>query len=192
VVITLGHLAHLFSATVGDGSRFSIQVRYCREDEPLGTAGPLRLIPDLPEDFLVMNGDLLTTLDYRALVATHRARGAWGTIALHRRAVRVDYGVVESEPGGRLRDYVEKPTIPYAVSMGVNVLSRRSLEFIPAAGKFDMPQLLMALHRAGKPVYCVESDCYWQDIGRFDDYEQASADFAAEPGRFLPLRRTPP
>jgi NDP-sugar pyrophosphorylase family protein len=185
VVVTLGHLPHLFTATIGDGSRWGLRIEYCREEEPLGTAGPLRLIPELSEDFLVMNGDLLTTLDYQELAALHRSRGAWGTIALHKREVRIDYGVVELDSKGRLRDYIEKPTIPYAVSMGVNVLSRRSLDFIPGSGKFDMPQLMLAMQRAGKPVYGVEVDCYWQDIGRFDDYEQASADFRADPAKYL-------
>jgi NDP-sugar pyrophosphorylase family protein len=81
---------------------------------------------------------------------------------------------------------VEKPTIPYEVSMGINALSRRCVEFIPAAQSFTMPELMLAMHRAGKRVMCYRTDCYWQDIGRFDDYQQASADFVADPSRFLP------
>lgn len=185
-VITLGHMAHLFSASIGDGNRFGLDVEYCLEEEPLGTAAPIRLVENLDEDFLVMNGDLLTTLDYRRLVEVHRRRRAWGTISLHRREVRIDYGVVETTDDGLLADYIEKPTIPYEVSMGVNVLSRKCVQFIPESGKFDMPQLMLAMHRVGKTVACYKTDCYWQDIGRFDDYQQASADFVAEPSRFLP------
>jgi NDP-mannose synthase len=188
VVLTLGHMSHLFRALLGDGERFGLRLEYCFEDEPLGTAGPIRLIPDLEDDFLVMNGDLLTTLDFHQLIETHRTRQAWGTIALHERSVRIDYGVVKTTGDSCLDEYIEKPTIPYDVSMGINVLSRRCLEYVPAAGKFDMPDLMLAMRRAGKTVACYKSDCYWQDIGRFDDYQQASADFVAEPLRFLPKR----
>jgi NDP-mannose synthase len=185
-VITLGHMAHLFAACIGDGSQFGLHIDYCSEDEPLGTAGPLRLVRDLEDDFLVMNGDLLTTLNFRDLLETHVRHGAWGTIALHRREVKIDYGVVETIADGRLASYIEKPTIPYQVSMGINVLSRRCLDFIPASGPFQMPELMLAMQRAGKPVLCYATDCYWQDIGRFDDYQQASADFVDNPSKFLP------
>jgi NDP-mannose synthase len=192
VVLTLGHMAHLFSASFGDGSRFGIRLDYRIEPEPLGTAGPLRLIDDLEDDFLVMNGDLLTTLSYGELISLHREHRAWGTIALHRREVKVDYGVVRTTPTGLLDEYIEKPTIPYDVSMGINVLSRRCLDYIPRSGKFDMPQLMLAMCRAGKPVVCYKSDCYWQDIGRFDDYQTASADFSADPARYLHAARVIP
>jgi NDP-mannose synthase len=186
VVITLGHMAHLFAGSIGDGSRFGLRVEYCFEEEPLGTAGPIQLVRDLEDDFLVMNGDLLTTLDFRDLTETHRRRGAWGTIALHRREVKIDYGVVQTGADGRLDSYTEKPTIPYEVSMGINVLSRRCVDFIPASGPFQMPDLMLAMHKAGKPVLCYKTDCYWQDIGRFDDYQQASADFVENASKFLP------
>jgi NDP-sugar pyrophosphorylase family protein len=189
IVMTLGHMAHLFQASLGDGSQWGVTIEYCLEDEPLGTAGSLRLVPNLAEDFLVMNGDLLTTLDYRRLFDEHRAKQAWGTIALSKREVRIDYGVVLSSECGYLSDYVEKPIIPYEVSMGVNILSRRCVEFIPESGKFDMPQLMLAMSRAGKPVVCYKTDCYWQDIGRFDDYQQASADFVEDPDRFFITQR---
>jgi NDP-sugar pyrophosphorylase family protein len=186
VVITLGHMAHLFVAGIGDGSRLGLRIDYCFEDEPLGTAGPIHLVGDLEDDFLVMNGDLLTTLNFRDLFDAHVRRGAWGTIALHRREVKIDYGVVETAADGLLDNYIEKPTIPYEVSMGINVLSCRCLDFIPAAGAFQMPELMLAMRRAGKPVLCYKTDCYWQDIGRFDDYQQASADFVDDQSKFLP------
>jgi NDP-mannose synthase len=186
VVIALGHMAHLFVASIGNGSRFGLHVDYCLEEEPLGTAGAIRLVENLEDDFLVMNGDLLTTLNFRELIDTHVRNAAWGTIALHQRVVNIDYGVVETTDDGRLSDYVEKPTIPYLVSMGINVLSRRCVDFIPASRPFQMPELMVAMHRAGKPVLCYKTDCYWQDIGRFDDYQQASADFVNTQSKFLP------
>lgn len=185
VVLTLGHMAHLFAATIGDGAKWGLRIDYCREEEPLGTAGSLRLVEALDEDFLVMNGDLLTTLDYRRLFERHRREKAWGTIATVRREVFIDFGVVEAGEDGRLREYIEKPTIPYWVSMGINVLHRGCLDFIPPSGKFDMPELMLAMHRAGKPVACFQTRCYWQDIGRFDDYQKASEDFVNDSARFL-------
>lgn len=185
IVITLGHMAHLFDATIGNGERWNKIVEYCREEEPLGTAGSLRIIPKMEDNFLVMNGDLLTTLNYRDLFNKHVSTGAWGTIALHRREVHIDFGVVETDENGNLKNYTEKPTIPYAVSMGINVLNRRCIEFIPDAGKFDMPQLMMAMRQAGGKVICHETECYWQDIGRFEDYQQAIADFVKDSGRFI-------
>lgn len=186
VVLTLGHMAHFFSATLGDGSRFGFRLNYCHEPVALGTAGPLRLVPDLEEDFLVMNGDLLTTLAYRELFDLHRRREAWGTIAVSRREVKIDYGVIESDANDGLARYIEKPTIPYHVSMGINILNRRCLDYIPADAKFDMPDLMAAMARDGKTVLCHRTDCYWQDIGRFDDYQQASQDFVSAPERFIP------
>lgn len=186
IVLTLGHMAPLLRATLGDGSKWGVRLEYCIEDEALGTAGALSLVRDLPDHFLVMNGDILTTLDYRKLIAFHCNHGVWGTIALSGRKVQVDYGVVTTTAEGGLRDYTEKPVLRYDVSMGINVLSRRCLRFIRPKRKLNMPELLLAMKRAGKRILCYRRDCYWQDIGRFDDYQKASEDFARDPARFLP------
>jgi NDP-mannose synthase len=187
IAVSLGHLAHLFSATIGDGSRFGVTIDYYIEEEPLGTAGPLRLVRDLDEHVLVMNGDLLTTLDYRQLIQSHLAKNAWATIAVRRREVKIDFGVVVTSENDRLLDYQEKPVIFYDVSMGINIISRRCLDLIPAGRKFDMPDLLLAIKSEGHDVLAFKTNCYWQDIGRFDDYEQACNDFEEQPARFLPV-----
>lgn len=186
VVLTLGHMAPLFVAHFGDGAEYGMRIEYLRESEPLGTAGPLRQLNDAPEDFLVMNGDLLTDLSYSDLMETHRKNAAAGTISVAARQEKVDYGVIEFDANGVFEDYVEKPVIPYHVSMGINVLSTRALRHIPPSGKFDMPDLMLALHRAGERVHCRRTECYWQDMGRFDDYTRASEDFVANPKRYLP------
>lgn len=186
VAMTLGHMAHLFKASIGTGERFGLQVEYYTENEPLGTAAPLRLINELDDYFLVMNGDLLTTLSYQSLINSHKDSGAWGTIAAHRREVYIDYGVLNLSSTNELTGYTEKPTLPYVVSMGINVLSRQCLDYIPHNGRFDMPDLMLAMRDDGKHVSCYPTDCYWQDIGRFDDYQQASEDFVADASRFLP------
>lgn len=186
IVLVLGHMAPLFSAILGDGSKWGVKIEPVFEDTPLGTAGGLRLIRGIPQDFLVMNGDILTTLDYQALVDEHRRKDAWATIAMTHREVSIDYGVVVASPDGLLEQYEEKPKLHYDVSMGINVISKRGVELIPSSGKFDMPELMQAIHKAGKPVLCHKTDCYWQDIGLFDDYRRASEDFTASPGRFIP------
>lgn len=185
VVLTLGHMAPLFRAHYGNGGAYGLDLEYLTEGEPLGTAAPLRQLVDPPEDFLVMNGDLLTDLSYRDLVETHSRNRAAGTIGVAARQEKVDYGVIEMHADGAFADYREKPVLPYFVSMGINVLNRRALKVIPPAGKFDMPDLMLALHRAGEHVHCHKSDCYWQDMGRFDDYTRASEDFVRDPERFL-------
>jgi NDP-sugar pyrophosphorylase family protein len=190
VVLTLGHMAHLFSAVLGDGKRFGLDIEYCIEDQPLGTAGSLRLIASPAAEMLVMNGDILTTLDFTAMLGHHRQSGALATIALSKRSVHIDYGVIERDSRGELERYIEKPVIDYTVSMGINIVSAQALSLIPANIKFDMPDLMLGIKAAGGRVACYLTDCYWQDIGRFDDFEQASADFVADPARFVsPGRR---
>jgi NDP-sugar pyrophosphorylase family protein len=188
VVVTLGHMARLFAAVIGDGTRFGLRIDYVFEDEPLGTAGPLRRVRGLDDDFLVMNGDILTTIDYRALFAFHRQKRALGTIAVTQRTVHIDYGVITALPDAQLAHYHEKPQIHYAVSMGVNVLSKECLDWIPADRRFDMPELMMAMHRSLPRVFCYATSCYWQDIGRMDDYDAACADYQKDPARFRPAR----
>lgn len=188
IVLCLGHMAPIFSAMLGDGSKWGVKIDSVLEDQPLGTAGALRLVQNLPDHFLVMNGDLLTTLDYKALVAFHKSQKASGTIAVNRRKVFIDYGVVVANKHHCLTKYREKPTIHYSVSMGVYILSHVAMKYVPKEGRFDMPNLMLAIKGAGKTVACYETDCYWQDIGRFDDYQAASDDFVKEPDRFLKTR----
>jgi NDP-sugar pyrophosphorylase family protein len=192
VVLTLGHMAHLFSAVIGDGQRFGLEVEYYTEDQPLGTAGSLRFIQNPAPEMLVLNGDILTTLDFAALLRHHREAGAQATISLHKRSVHIDYGVIEQDAQGFLDRYIEKPSIDYRVSMGINILSSDVLRLIPEGRKFDMPDLMLAIKASGGRVACYLTDCYWQDIGRFDDFEQASADYAADPERFVSRKSRQP
>jgi len=186
IVLTLGHMAPFFTSFIGDGKKWGVNVEYCYEEEPLGTAGPLRLIKNLEDDFIVMNGDILTTVNFKALITEHREQNAWGTIAATQRTVNVEYGVITISDKGILENYDEKPSIHYNVSMGINVLSRHCIDFIPPSQKFDMPQLMLAMKASGKRVICYKTDCYWKDIGLFEDYEQASKDFISTPANFLP------
>lgn len=190
VVITLGHLPELVRATLGDGERFGLRLDYEVETVPLGTAGALRLVQDLDDTFLVMNGDLLTTVDYAAVVRRQREGSSAATVVLARREVHIDYGVVHVTEDGLLDRYEEKPVLDYFVSTGIYALDRAAVAELPE-GRCDMPDLMNTLHGQGRGVTCHVTQAYWQDIGRFDDYQQASADFVADPDRFLlPARAT--
>jgi NDP-sugar pyrophosphorylase family protein len=192
VVLSVGHLSHLIRAVLENGARpEGMSISYVQENEPLGTAGPLRLIDDLSDTFLAMNGDVLTTLDLRRLVDAHRRSGNLITIATHERIETIDFGVLrvqEAENGTEIRrvaTYDEKPELTLNVSMGIYVIERAALEYIPE-GYFDFPDLVLALLGAGATVGAYMYDGYWLDIGRHDDYERAVAEWArvatSEPG----------
>ena len=186
IVMAVGHLAELLEAYFGDGSRLGVRITYSREETPLGTAGPLALIPGLDETFLVMNGDVLTTIDYTALIAEHRRSGALATIATHRRDVRIDLGVIETDASGRLTDYIEKPTYHYRVSMGIYIFEPAVLGYVTPGQRLDFPELILRLLAADQPVQSFPFDGYWLDIGRPDDYEQAIEEFERLKTLFLP------
>lgn len=185
VVITLGYMSQLVEALLGDGERFGLRIEYVVEVDPLGTAGSLNLVTDLDETFLVMNGDLLTTINYGEVVASQQAADHSATIVLARRDVPIDYGVVYVDEGGFLERYEEKPTLHHFVSTGIYALDRSAISRVPQ-GRFDMPDLITGLISADERVRCHITDEYWQDIGRFEDYQRASADFVENPERFLP------
>jgi NDP-mannose synthase len=180
VTLAVGHLAHLVRAVVGDGSELGVSVRYHDEDEALGTAGPLASIPDLGDTFLMVNGDVLTTLDFRALVAAHEEAGNTLTIATHCRTVHTDYGVLHTDgvvgPTHRVTGYEEKPQLAYTVSMGVYVLEPSAIEGLSEGEYRDFPDLVLALLEQGATVGSFAYDGYWLDIGREDDFRRAQAD----------------
>jgi NDP-sugar pyrophosphorylase family protein len=177
VTLSVGYLAHLIEAVFGDGSTHGVKLAYVHEGAPLGTAGSLRLIPGLDDAFLMLNGDLVTTFDFRELVRAHRAGNHLLTIATRKRRVGVDYGVLSVEPNGdggdRVVAYNEKPTLDVTVSMGIYVVEPEALRHIPPEGHFDFPELVQKLIDAGEPVGAFEYDGLWLDIGRQEDYERA-------------------
>jgi NDP-sugar pyrophosphorylase family protein len=126
-----------------------------------------------------MNGDVLTTIDYKQLFALHIEKGAKATVTSKIRESIIDFGVLKLDKQGFLQDYIEKPVYSFSVSMGVYILSKDCLNLIHDGESIGMPELLMRLKDAGEKVYCHESDCYWLDIGRVDDYEKAQEEFEA-------------
>ena len=156
---------------------------------PLGTIAPLRLVRDLPEHFLIMNGDILTDLDFAALYAAHVASGALGTVATYERDATIDFGVIRFDAARRVTGFTEKPTAHYSVSMGVNVFSRGVLDLIPPDTHFGFDDLVLAMIARGCDLRAYPFNGYWLDIGRPEDYDRANAEFEALRDRFLPPGR---
>ena len=175
IIMAVGHLAELLMTFFNDGSKYGIKIKYTREDQPLGTAGPLALMKDeLNETFLMMNGDVLSTINYSDLVNYHKRNGAIATIALKKRAVKIDFGVPEVDEANSIVGYTEKPEIDYLVSMGVYAFEPRVLKYIGPKEYLDFPDLIKKLISNGETVKGYVYDGYWLDIGRPDDYVRAN------------------
>ena len=178
VVISTGHLAELIEAFCGNGRRWGLRVRYVREEKPLSTAGALRLIRGLEPHFLTVNGDILTTLDFKKLYDFHRSREAEATVGVCERRTRLDFGVLSLDEAGRLESYEEKPSRRTLVSMGVNVFARRALEHIRRGEALGIPDLIGRIRAAGGTVMGYRNKAEWLDIGRPEDYGAAQEIFS--------------
>jgi mannose-1-phosphate guanylyltransferase len=185
VTLAIGHLGHIIRAYVGNGSQWGLRVGYAVEDTPLGTMGPLLTMQDrLPEHFLVMNGDILTDLDFAGVLKHHEESAAPLTIATYARQVKIDFGVLTTD-NGSITGFQEKPSIDYRVSMGVYGVSRSTLARYTPGLPLGFDELVLDLLGAGTPPSAYEFNGYWLDIGRPDDYDRANADFAANRGLLL-------
>lgn len=177
LTLSVGHLHHLLESHFGDGDAWGVDIGYSHETEPLGTAGPVALVDRLSDPFLVLNGDLLCSIDYADMIARHRASGAMVTIASYPKEVKIELGVLETE-GDRLVDYVEKPVMSYRVSMGIYAMSPSVLSHIPQGARFDLPDLVKRLIADGQRIELYRFDGYWRDIGTLDEYAAAEEEFA--------------
>ena len=184
VDLAVAHLGELIRAYLTEATDLSdsVTLGWYWEDQPLGTAGALRAIPDLDGTFLVMNGDILTTLDFAELLDAHRRAEAMLTVAMRKQRVDIELGVIESD-GGYITGYHEKPTIEYDVSMGVYVYETAALDYLPE-GACQFPELVQRLIDGGQKVAAYNSNADWFDIGTFPEYERALAFVEASPGVF--------
>ena len=177
ITLAVGHLSELIMAFFNNGSKYGLKIEYSKEEKKLGTAGGLGLLKNkLVDDFLVMNGDVLTGLDFSEFLEFHKKTGSIATIALNRRHVDIDFGVVELDENRTLIGYIEKPKIDYLVSMGVYAFNESILEYIPSHEYLDIPDLMKRLLSEGEKVNGFIHDGYWLDIGRPDDYIKANED----------------
>lgn len=186
VTICTGYLHELIHAYLNSNKTLGLDISYTHEETPLGTIGPLRLIDDLDDTFLVMNGDILTDIDYTALIDAHRSKNAVATVATYQRAVHIDFGVLERNTANRIISFREKPTFHFDVSMGIYVFSKRILDLVPENTPFGFDQLMYALTEAKAPVFSYPHDGYWLDIGRPDDYARSIEEFERYKDKFLP------
>lgn len=187
VTMAVGHLAELIAAYFAGQQRIGLDIDYSREPAPLGTAGPLALIDDLSAPFFVMNGDILTTLDYRDLAVFHAQSGAIATIASYRKIQSIELGVLDVAPDGRLNRYIEKPNHEFRVSMGVYAFEPAVLKYIDPKTRLDLPDLINRLLAAGEPLSVYPFEGRWLDIGQADDYARALEEFEQKRDEFLPL-----
>ena len=185
ITITVNHQAELIKAFFGDGSKWDVKIDYSMEDEPLGTMGPLRLITDLPDNFLVMNGDILTDLNYSSFFERHQSKNNLFTISSYLRSHLVDYGVLKKNNDNILTGFHEKPEKNYEVSMGIYMINKRIVKYIPKNKEFGFDHLMLEMIKNKKPIKINTYNGYWLDIGRPDDYIQAIEEFTNMKPKFL-------
>jgi NDP-sugar pyrophosphorylase family protein len=178
ITLAVNHLSQLIMAYFGDGSRLGVRLDYSLEEGELSTIGPLTLIDDLPESFLVMNGDILCDLNYRSFFDTHVSRGSQISVSAFRRHVKIDFGVLRYDGSGRLEGFEEKPEYDLDVSMGIYCINRAVIEALPRGQKYGFDHLMIDSLAENRRVDIRPFDGYWLDIGRPDDYEYADTNFS--------------
>jgi NDP-mannose synthase len=186
VTISTGYLHELIHAYLDSNKSLGLQLTYTHEDTPLGTIGPLRLVENLDDTFLVMNGDILTDINYRELIEYHKRKKAVATVATYQRDVNIDFGVLDKDADNRIVAFREKPTFHFDVSMGVYVFSKKVLDYVPEGEPFGFDHLMYALTAEKAAVFSYPHTGYWLDIGRPDDYARSIEEFERYKARFLP------
>jgi NDP-sugar pyrophosphorylase family protein len=179
ITLAVNHLSQLIKAFFGDGSRHGVKLDYSQEEEELSTIGPLTLIDDLPDDFLVMNGDILCDLDYRAFFQSHIEAKDPISVSVYRRQVKIDFGVLEYDANGKLNKYQEKPVYDFDVSMGIYCMNRSVVDALPRGMKYGFDNLMVDGISHRQRIRICPFSGYWLDIGRPDDYQYANENFEA-------------
>jgi NDP-sugar pyrophosphorylase family protein len=187
VVLSVGYLAELIEAYFSTRRPIpGLKISYLHESKPLGTAGALGLLDKVDDNLLVVNGDVLTTLDFGKMIEFHLEHKPALTIAAHRKSVKIDLGVLQVDPQSSVVGYDEKPSLHYLCSMGIYLYSRAALEAIEPGERLDFPDLVLKMLDEGRSTLAYQSGCYWLDIGRHDDYERAMEEFSRMRSSFLP------
>jgi NDP-sugar pyrophosphorylase family protein len=185
ITLAVNHMAEIIKAFFGDGSKWGIKVDYSLEDKPLSTMAPLKLIKDLPENFLIMNGDVLTDLNFSDFYNSHICGNNIFTISSFKRTQLNDYGVLEIGEERKLFGFKEKPVSFFEVSMGVYVANRSIIDVIPDNTFYGFDHLMIDLIKLNNPASVKMHEGYWLDIGRPDDYHIAIEKFSSNPELFL-------
>lgn len=184
--VTIGHLGDMIRRRLGDGAAWDVRIRYWEEREPLGTMGPLRKIAGLDSPFLVLNGDLLTNLNFQDFFQFHLQSGGELSIAAYRKSVQISLGVLDADDDGRVVGFREKPTFHYPCSMGIYGLSPSVLSLIPKDRCFGFDDLMYRMLEERRAVHAYAFHGEWLDIGRPEDLAAACDRFERRPADFLP------
>lgn len=185
ITMAVNHQAEIIKAFFGDGSKWGIKIDYSLEKKSLSTMAPLKLINDLPEDFLVMNGDILTDLDFGEFYKNHIKNKNIFTISSYQREVKSEFGVLAVDNLNTLTGFREKPISIYDVSMGIYMVSKKAVEYIPEDTFYGFDHLMLDLMKNNEKPKVQKFDGYWLDIGRPDDYVQAIDEFDSMKERFI-------
>lgn len=179
ITLAVNHLAHLIMSYFGDGSRFGVKLDYSVEEAELSTIGPLTLIKNLPENFLVMNGDILCDLNYKNFFDQHVQKQSQMTVSSFRRNVKIDFGVLQYDQSGMLTAFQEKPSHNFDVSMGIYCMQRSVIEALPPGHPYGFDNLMLDGLANQKNINIIPFSGYWLDIGRPDDYQYADENFSS-------------
>ena len=186
IMLCVNHLAELIQAFFGDGTKYGIKITYSMEDRPLSTVAPIKLINNLPQHFLVMNGDLLTDLDFNDFFSYHLRVNSLLTVATYKRKTKIDFGVIDIDESQNCAvGFREKPEYDFNVSMGVYVFNRDVLRYVPTDQPFGFDNLMITLLHQKEKINIYQYNGYWLDIGRPEDYEKANEDIERLKGLLL-------
>lgn len=178
VTLACGYLTELIQAyLMNNRITKELKIHYYREEKPLGTAGALACIDGLHETFLVMNGDILTTMDYSKLMQCHCDKGSALTVAITKKKIQIDLGVLRLDDNNAVIGYDEKPVKEFPASTGIYIYEPHVLDFIEPGAYLDFPTLVLRLIGAGKLVLGYPTDAFWLDMGNKDDYERGIKEF---------------
>ena len=175
VHLTTHYLPESIMNHFGDGENFGVSLNYCREDNPLGTAGGLKQMKRPSGPFLVINGDILTGVPFREMLTYHRRHHAVMTVGVRKYDVQVPFGVVECEDV-QITSIQEKPSLNFFINAGTYLLEPSAWDYIPEGQRFDMTDLIRTLLGAGQSVTSFPITEYWIDVGRHEDYQKAQDD----------------
>ena len=185
IIMAVNHQADIIKAFFADGSKWNIQIEYAMEDKPLGTMGPLKNLRNLSDNFLVMNGDILTDLEFNTFYEDHCLNKNFFTISSFHKDLCLEYGVLDVNTEMLLVGFREKPVMTFPVSMGVYMLNREVINYIPNDREYGFDQLMIDLMAKNKPVSVIKHNGYWLDMGCPDDYAQAIDEFETHRKLFI-------
>lgn len=188
LIMSVGYLNELIETYFKGKFNNGVKLRYVKESKPLGTAGPLSVVPDLKNTFLVINGDILTDLDFSDMMKYHKESNAVVTIAVYQKEIKIEFGVVRTNEDLRIVEYKEKPVSKHLISMGIYICEPRVCNYIKRKEYLDFPQLVHRLLAADERVMPYHFNGYWRDIGTHEEYELAVEEFKEKEAAFCALQ----